>query len=217
MNDDLNDFFCDEIPDVEWAAIYRRFAADPRSKELISALRRRGMSDHEIEIAFRLISASPHEWRKDSARRGQKAVKRARLAKTPHALAREAAEDPNLAGFCFDMRATYLRAPENDRGGLISLPELMAEGAREIEDALSEDAVIVDTPCTNQPQEFEPSLALKKYTIREIFALIERPKGRAPNKETAALASILLEQPVTANDVTQARKSERRRYFREKK
>ncbi|MEM9617797.1 MAG: Arm DNA-binding domain-containing protein [Pseudomonadota bacterium] len=111
------------------------------------------------------------------------------------------------------LNAVSYRTPKDDREGLTSLSDCIKAGAEELE-LLSRHAIASTEAASNEPNAAtERTIALKKFAIKEIFELIDKPEKRAPNKETAVLASILLKKEVSPNDVTQIRKAERRRYY----
>ena len=212
---DENFDFLETENDDEVASFSIRFRDDPRASEVLSSLRRRGMSDREIVIAFRLIARIPREWEIEKEPDGKAAKRRAALAEKLKKLASEVENDPDLSGLCFGINTISYGTPNDDREGLTSLAEYIKKGAEELE-LLSHHITASTETALNEPNaDTERTFALKKFAIKEIFELIEKPEKRAPNKETAVLSSILLGEDVSANDVTQARKNERRRYYRE--
>jgi len=215
MTDEKFEFLETDIDDEEIASFNQRFRNDPRASEVLSSLRQRGMDDREIVIVLRLIARIPQEWETEKEPDGKAAKRRAALASKLRKLATEVENDPDLSGLCFGINTISYGTPKDDRKGLISLADCIKEGEREIE-PYSPQKLEAAIPASKMlDDKTERTIALKKFAIKEIFALIEKPEKRAPNKEAAALVSILLNEEVSANDVTQARKLERRRYFRE--
>jgi len=197
------------------ASFNKRFCADPCADELLTSLRRRGMDDREIVITFRLIPCIPREWESEREPEGKAAKRRARLAEKLRKIAAEVEIDPDLSGLCFGTNMISYGTPTEDREGLISLADCMKAGIEELELSLSLATGIISQNLSNNRPSQERTIALKKFAIREIFRLIDKPKKRSPNITIAALTSILLGENVTANDVTQARKPERRKYHRD--
>ena len=215
MTDENLDFLETDIDDEEIASFNKSFRDDPRASEILSSLRRRGMENREIAIAFRLIARIPKEWEIEKEPDGKATKRRATLAEKLKKLATEVESDPDLSGLCFGTNAISYGTPKDDREGLTSLSDCIKAGAEELE-LLSRHATASTEAASNEPNAAtERTIALKKFAIEEIFELIYKPEKRAPNKETAALASVLLGANVSANNVTQARKAERRKYFRE--
>jgi hypothetical protein len=201
--------------DDEIASFNERFCADPCADELLTSLRRRGMDDREIVIAFRLIARIPREWEIEREPEGKAAKRRATLAAKLRKLAAEVENDPDLSGLCFSANTISFGTPNEDREGLISLADCIKEGLAELELQLPLIKAVAGNKPDDQKHTPDRTIALKKFAIRETFTFISKTEKRALNKETAMLTSILLSENVTANDVTQARKSERRKYYRD--
>lgn len=215
MTDENFDFLETDIDDEEITSFNKRFHNDQRAGETLSSLRRRGMSDREIVIAFRLIARIPKEWETEKEPDGKAAKRRAALAEKLKKLAAEVENDPDLSGLCFGINVVSYGTPKDERKDLTSLADCIREGIKDLESHSPPASKLAGTTPDAPEESIERTIALKKYAIKEIFELIDKPKKRAPNKETAALVSILLNENVSANDVTQARKPQRRRYFRE--
>lgn len=216
MTDENFDFLETDIDDEEIASFNKRFCVDQRASEVIASLRRRGMDDREIVVAFRLIARVPKEWELEKEPDGKAAKRRAALADKLKKLASEVENDPDLSGLCFGINTISYGTPKDDRKDLTSLADCIREGVRELDPDLP-PAIKVSITTPDKPRDGnERTIALKKFAIEHIFGLINKPEKRAPNKETATLTSILLGEDISANDVTQARKAERRKYFRDR-
>jgi hypothetical protein len=206
--DDYLDFEnpADDSADV----VYRVFRKDARTPKIIEALQARGLTDHEIVIVFRLVSRIPSEWEIEKEARQTKEKRREELANRLRAILPHIEKDPDLSRLHFGTSTISIGAKEPDEG-LISLPDCIREGI-----SVLETAAAVDARFANADRAHEREIPLKRYAIRSVFALIEIEGKRAPNQLTAEIVSILIDAPVTANDVTQARKDVRRTYYREK-
>jgi|GEM_PF-4628252 len=215
MTNERYGFLETDHTDDEIASFNKRFCADPCADELLTSLRRRGMGDREIVIAFRLIARIPREWEIEREPESKTAKRRATLAAKLRKLAAEVENDPDLSGLCFGANTISYGTPNEDREGLISLADCIKEGLAELELQLPLINAVAGNKPDDQKHTPDRTIALKKFAIREIFAFISKNEKRALNKETAMLTSILLSENVTANDVTQARKSERRKYYRD--
>ena len=215
MTNQTLDFLETDIDDEEIASFNQRFRDHSLAHEVISSLRKREMSDRDIIIAFRLIARIPREWEIEKEPESKVAKRRSALAEKLKKLAIEIEKDPDLSGLYFGINAISYGTPKDSREGLTSLADCIREGTDELE-LLSRHAIASTEEILNKPNPtVEHAIALKKFAVKEIFGLIEKPKRRAPNKETAALTSVLIGEKVTANDVTQIRKAERRRYHYE--
>jgi len=202
MTEESLEFLETDIEDKEIASYSKRFRDDLRAHETIAGLRRLGMNEREIVIAFRLIVRIPSEWEIEKEPQGTSEKRRASLAEKLLNIAGEVENDPDLKGLCFGTNTICFGSPDPESEGFISLASCLKEGAAELQTQSSSDAP-------------ERATALKKFTINTIFDLINNPKKRAPNKEIATLTSILLGEEVSANDVSQVRKKVRRRNYRD--
>jgi len=201
----------DDHPE-EIVAFSKRFCADPCADVVLESLRGRGMDDREIAIAFLHIARIPGRWEQEREPEGQAAKRRTKLAEKLGKLAVEVENDPDLSGLFFGINTISYGSADGASEGLTSLANCMREGMEELERQSPLIKAAANNKAVDQKSVSERTILLKKFAIRKIFALIDKSEQRAPNIETAALTSILLGGSVTANDVTQARKSERRKY-----
>lgn len=202
MTEESLEFLETNIEDEKIASFCKRFRDDPRASEVVTELRRLGMDEKDIIIAFRHISRIPSEWETEKESKVSAEKRRASLSEKLISIAGEVENDPDLKGLCFGTNTICFGNPDPESEGFISLASCLKEGAAELQTQSSSDAP-------------ERAIALKKFTINTIFDLINNLEKRAPNKEIAALASILLCDEISANDVSQARKKVRRRNYRD--
>jgi len=97
----------------EVADNYRRLCCDKRVAEVARELERRSMTLKHIEILFRNIASLPRDWRWENEPWKQVLKRRIRLTKKLRDLAGEIANDPDLGGWCFQIAAEHMNAPDD--------------------------------------------------------------------------------------------------------
>jgi hypothetical protein len=203
--DDYLDF--ENPADASAEIVYQRLRSDARMPGIIEKLKARGITGREIVILFRHVSRIPGEWEIDKEARQTKEKRRVDITARLSALLPHVETDPDLSRLHFGTNVVSIGANEPDEG-LISFPDCIREGISVLEAAAAVDAKYPDGDGANKRE-----TPLKRYAIHTIFPLIETEGKRAPNQLTADIVSILIGAPVTANDVTQARKDIRRAYY----
>ena len=193
------------------AKVYERFRSDPRTPRILEALKTRGLSDREIVILFRLVSWIPSEWEVEREAPITAIRRRRDMADRLRALLPLAEEDPDLSRLHFGTAVVSAGAPQEPEEVMVSFPECVRQAISTLEAAISDAERHPESRASEVRQ-----IQLKRYAIRTIAELLDKPPRRAPNALTAEIASVLLDQHVTSNDVTQARKDVRRRYYRDK-
>jgi hypothetical protein len=216
----------------EVAANYRRLCRDKRVIDVIETLRRRGLTDGDIEILFRAIASIPRDWLSDREPWKQALQRRNHLAKKLRHLAKEIAGDPDLGGWCFQIASEHLNAPPEHQEGLRTFTSLLEQAARSLEPYNKplqqiSSGKILPFSAEEFEQRARPArrVLFKSYTLLAIFELLKsygtpqakkRSEPRALNRETEILASVLLQEQIKPGSVTQLRKKDRRRYGRDK-
>lgn len=183
---------------------------DPRALE---ARQRLGLDDAAWDALVAELEAIPHWHAKGTAETEPERVRRrARMAERMRELAAELEADPDLGRLIPIARdgapPVLLEARPTE-----TLPTLggWLEG---VADEL-EARPISRGPL--EPVETRKGASVRAFAIHETHRLLEQyaPGRRARNLECALLVSALLGEGVTSNDVTQARRAERRRYWRD--
>ena len=163
----------DSVP-PEVAAIYRRIESDPRTPELTDGLRRRGFHDKAIEILFRNVALLPTDWKEEHETWNHAVKRRQRLARKLSELANEIAIDPDLGGWCFDIRGQSLGSPFDDHGDHTSLAQLLhmavdfLQPSHTLKVQLSDDRIVT---AAEYEKETKPSreVSLQTFAINRIF------------------------------------------------
>jgi len=177
----------------------RLFANEP----LVTSLRKRGLDDADINSVFH-----------DAAM--------ARLKEPTQKPETRTETRQRLAPVIRDMRKLSQRMDQHAETCFTGLEELgcpLSEFLLQIADAVEAGIMNSSRPISS-PSQFRTFLirkvcrAIKKFTPLPTSSDREGyHKKRAPNEETATIVSILLDDmKITANDVCQAMKDERRRY-----
>ncbi len=180
-----NDSFEDwALPEV--ATNYRHLRRDKRVTDVIETLKRRGMSDWDIEILFRNVASIPRDWRSDNETWKQAERRRNRLAKTLRALAKELVADPDLGGLGFEIdRLIYANSSEY-LGGAQSLAQILETAVSFLEPGDKPLIQMADGK-TLTPREYEGrfrpprSMPRKSYVLFAIFRLLNpsfEPSGK---------------------------------------
>jgi hypothetical protein len=79
---------------------YRRLRRNKRVAVVIDTLKRRGMTERNIEILFRNIASIPRDWQSGNEPWKQALKRRNRLSKKLRNLANDISSDPDLGGWC---------------------------------------------------------------------------------------------------------------------
>ncbi len=199
---------------------YLGLTTDANVAKVMEQLHRRGFDEREIEILYRLAALIPRDWQTEENEPWALAQKRrASMQRHARALASLIAQDPEWSGCVFQVSCiAFGRAPETELD-VADVPEVNATPMR-LADALSflghslaadaaEEAVTVERPTRR--------VSLQSFVLREIYALLEPYfPGCAPNWQTAAIASVLLNRRIDPASVTKLRKDVRRPHFRDK-
>lgn len=207
VNDDFLDF--EHPADASTGEVYERLRADARMPEIITELRKRGLSDFEIRILFRHVSSIPSQWELDKEAPTIAMKRRSEMSRRLQALLPDIEADPDLARLHFGTSTISYGRLEREPG-MFSLADCVREGISELDGmnrTMEKMGIEPDAP--------EREIGLKRYAILRISLLLEREGRRSANKITAGIVSIILGEDVSANDVTQARKDVRRRYHRD--
>ena len=215
--DDPENIGFEEPVNLAVAANYRRLKEDPDSTALLAKLKGRKIkpfSDWDIEILLRTIAGIPRDWKIDNERTAVRAKQRATLARKLSRLANEVDSDLELSGLCFGSDYISSNTPPEERAELLTLAEAMRLGAAEL--APVDLTMLGSEPRANKP-EMARRISLQSYALLAIFEYLKPHFGRAPNRETEILASALLGEPIRQGTVTQLRKNERSRHYRDKK
>jgi len=195
-------------------ANYRRLVGSRRVRDVLAALKRRGMAEREIEILLRTVAGIPRDWRNTNEDTPERQRRRATLARKLSRLAKEVEEDPELSGLCFGPGQISFNTPPEERVGLTTLAGAMREGAAQLEPV----KIPLPRPRGDTGQlSADRKSNLQSYALLAIFDLLVPHFRRAPNLETETLASVLLAKTIKPGTLTQLRKSTRRTYFRDEK
>lgn len=206
----VEDFFDEEFPDDASGGVYRRLRNDPRTPTAIACLQKLGFNDQYIRIVFRLVSLIPHDWASEKEAPHIATRRRKELAEKLWKLFPEVENDPDLSQLWFGTNTLVSGGTPRSDDGLLSFADCIRAAASLLD--------VVERAATRQGDAngtFAREVPFKRYTILRIFDLLAREGKRAPNKEVAELASLILDEDVTANDVTQARKDIRKRNYRD--
>jgi len=183
---------------------------DPRT---IAARERLGLDDVTWHQLLRDIERVPHWHTKATAEtQPERLRRRARIAERMRELAAELEADPDTANLIPVPREGappyLLEAAPTD--AMPSLAAWLAGTADELDERPVSRGPV--PPVTSRK-----GASLRAFAIRQVYGLIEQyaPARRARNVETALLVSALLDEDVSANDVTQVRRAQRRRYWRD--
>ncbi len=194
------------------------FRADPSTRQAEQRLKQIGFTDawwnglvERIVDLPRLHKMAVQETASEARRR------RTELAAKMRGLGEDIDKDKDAARFIPTTRnrAELLIAHPGD--DVLSLGMWLQECADHLEE-LSNRRLLKPQP------ENRRGFSLKSFAIANIFALIEhyvecghqlgyKSNEHSRNTETALLASALLDEKVTPNDVTQLRKDVRRKYY----
>lgn len=205
----------------EIAANYRRLSKDQHVQAVFGGLKRRGASDHDMEILLRVIAGLPRDWSEENEPWPQTKARRARMAKKLRALASEVDNDRDLRRLAFGLGVVFLNEPNAEAEGLTALSGLLEIAAASLEASgltkvqTPEGAVLTGVEFERQSRP-KRQTSLQSYALRRIFELLEGHFGHAPNKETTILASVLLNKKISPSAVTQLRKAVRRPHYRDK-
>ena len=202
-------------PDV--VANYRRLARSKRAHAMYATLKRRGLTDYHIEILLRAFAGIPRDWSAGNESWKQAQKRRARMAKRLRALASEVVADPDLNRFSFGFGAGAYNEMDGNIEGLQTLASLLETAAESLEPSdyprmESPDGTILTAAEYDRISRPRRKLPLQSYALHAIYELLEPHFGRAPNRQTETLGSILLRKPIKPGTVTHLRKSTRRRY-----
>ena len=208
----VDDFLDFEHPaDASAGEVYERLREDAGMPAIITEMRKRGLSDFEIRIVFRHVSRIPGQWELDKEAPTIAKKRRSEMSQKLQALLPHIEADPDLSRLYFGTSTVSSGSLEAEPG-MFSLADCVREGISELD----------KTNCVKKTSGIDQSapereVGLKRYAILQISEILERNGRRSPNKIAAAIVSIILGEKVTANDVTQARKGVRRRYYRDEK
>ncbi len=209
----VDDFLDFEHPaDASAADIYARLRRDSRVPELIKTLQRRDLGDREIVILFRLATMIPSEWQSLKEAPSIAIKRRTEMSKRLKAILPHIDIDPDLSRMLFGSSKIEIGGAEPPKDSMFSLADCVREAIKELDAeawAVEQFAGTQDVP--------KREIALKRFAILQMFSYLAREGRRSANAITAAFVSIILDEEVTANDVTQARKDVRRRYYRDEK
>ena len=210
-----SDFEAFGYPDV--VANYRRLARSKRADAVFATLKRRSVTDYQIEILLRAIAGIPRNWAAENEPFKQAQQRRARMAKRLRALAFEVAADPDLNKFSFGFGAAAYNELDGNIEGLQTFASLLEMAAVSLEPSntlrvKTSDGAILTAAEYDRISRPGRKLPLRSYALHAIFELLKPHFGRAPNRETETLGSILLRKPIKPGTVTHLRKSTRRRY-----
>lgn len=206
--DDYLDF--EHPADASAETVYQTLRKDSRTPSIIEAMKASGLDDFDVTVAFRGISRIPSKWQIEKEARHVKEKRRADVAARLRDVLPFVQNDPDLSHLYFGTGSTSVGASEPEPGHK-SLAECIQEGIDELEISA---AVESGFPDKTAPQRRE--MTLKRFAIREVSALIAIEGKRAPNQLTADIVSVLIDEHVTPNAVSNARKDIRRRNYRDK-
>lgn len=219
MNVNLEDFFDDEFRDGETDGAYGRIRCDPRTPDAIIALQKIGLDDHYIKIVFRLISNIQRDWLTDREAPRVAERRRNELVSKLRKLIPEIEADPDISKLYFGANCIVGGGKSDPNEGLFSLAKCLEIAATHLESVKIADEIIKKERTKGDQETLSETLEkiakeipLKRYAILRTFDLLSQEGKRAPNKEVAQLASLALDEVVTPNDVTQARKGIRKQY-----
>lgn len=206
--DEFLDF--DHPANASAATIYARLRRDPRVPELIKTLQRRGFSDREIVILFRLASMIPGEWQSLKEAPSIAIKRRNEISKRLKGVLPYIEDDPDLRCLLFGSATIEIGGSELPKAGMFSLADCVRTAITELDAEVWAAEQFEGTQIAPRRE-----IALKRFAIFQMFSYLEREGRRSPNATTAVFVSIILGEEITANDVTQARKDVRKRYVRD--
>ncbi len=208
------------------ADLRRRLRNDNNVAAVLTQLKRRGLAERTAEILLRNLARIPDDWENDKEPWPQTVKRRERLSKKLRNLADEIANDPDLGQLSFEIRKTYLNGEPDP--GMVTLAQMLRSEAKHLEPS--------DRPYVRKPDgtlvtahEFERSIrpqrqvAKRAYILLAVFDLLQSYSGisnagrhsRAPNREAEILAGVVLGETIPPGTLTQLRKGDRRRYYRD--
>ncbi|MFL6689801.1 MAG: hypothetical protein ACJ8IR_06380 [Alphaproteobacteria bacterium] len=192
---------------------------------ILTQLKEGGFSERAAEILLRNLAGIPDEWEQDKEPWPQTVKRRARLSKKLRALADDIANDPDLGQLSFDIRATYLNGEPEP--GMVTFAQMLRSEAEGLEPndrrrLVNADGVSMTASEYEKSTRPQRQVAERAYTLLAVFDLLQsftkhkpnRPP-RAPNREAEILAGIVLGEIIPAGTLTQLRKGDRRRYYRD--
>lgn len=216
--------FVDSVP-PNVAENYRHLNADKSLAPVFKKLKKRGLNVRGKEILLRRIASIPQEWERENEGWNTRTERRATMAKKLRKLAIEAAADPDLKGLRISADTIAIDCPPDEQDDLQSFAEVLNIGASILEPSdgppfLTEDGKNLTLEEYQQLHDPKRTISLKTYTLLRIFQLLEiyfeaaenSLPPRAPNKETEALAAVLLKKNIKPGTVTKLRPDDRRKY-----
>jgi len=221
-DEDYADYVRPILPEV--AENYTRLRADKGVNSVIEKLKRKGLSDLELDVLLRNVANLSRDYDTATESWTSKTKRRVQLAKKLRKLAEEVANDPDLRGLGWFTGPTVYADDRAMLDDATSLTDLMNAAAIELDTPETIRVVMIDE--TISAAEFERrtspkrKMSRRRYVCLAIFDLLklyfsDEATTRAPNKETALLASALLQEEIDPNAITQLREGHRRRYYKD--
>lgn len=169
------------------ATYFKRLSGN---KEVRGILSGHGLSDEHIQEWLKAIAAIPGHWESvDDESAKQTRDRRKKLGNKIKELAKELSADRDAKWFrVYDHKSVFTSPVNIDRP---TLDEYLTDISEMLENL--------------QVSDYRPEnkISLKSYAIASIFFMIDRYGGRSPNKDTALIASCLLDESIIGNDVSQ--------------
>lgn len=219
MSVNLEDFFDDEFPGDETDGVYSRVRHDPRTPGAIASLQKLGLDDHYIKIVFRLVSQLQRDWLAEKEAPMIADRRRNELASKLRKLIPEIAADSDISEVYFGANRIVSGGKRDPNERQFSLAECLEIVATQLESVKIAEETIKDERVKSEQETVSETLEkivkeipFKRYAILRTFDLLTQEGKRAPNKQVAQLVSLALDEEVTPNDVTQARKGVRKQY-----